>query len=62
VTKPPPSTPHSDLDGVHEDRHHVPGSARATGKGAADLARAKEETAGRPPYADDLPNREDRSR
>jgi hypothetical protein len=53
VTKVPKSTPHSDLDGVHEDERRNTDSARDSGQDAGDLARAKEQSAGRPPYSDE---------
>jgi hypothetical protein len=49
MTKVPKSTPHSDLDGVREDQHPLPDSAREAGQDSGDLARAREESAGRPP-------------
>jgi len=62
VAKPPRSTPHSDLDGVHRDERPNTDTARETGEGAADLARARDEAVGKPRYAEDVRNRDDRSR
>jgi hypothetical protein len=53
MTKPPRSTPHSDLDGVHEDERRNVDSARDAGQDSAALARARQESAGRPPHAED---------
>ncbi|HEY0311497.1 MAG TPA: hypothetical protein VGC56_03285 [Allosphingosinicella sp.] len=52
MAKPPESTPHSDLDGVHQDEERNTKVAADTGEGAADLQRAHEESQGRPPYSD----------
>jgi hypothetical protein len=55
MPKPPPSTPHSDLDGVHQDEERNTKVAGETGQGSADLQRAHDDSQGRPPYADDRP-------
>jgi hypothetical protein len=62
VSKPPQSTPHSDIDGIHEDENRNVDTANRAGQDTKDLARAKEHSAGRPPYVDDQPGRDDRSR
>jgi hypothetical protein len=62
VPKPPQSTPHSDLDGVHEDEKRNVDSANEAGEDSGDLERAHRHSQGRPPYSDDRRNREDRSR
>jgi hypothetical protein len=62
VPKPPKSTPHSDLDGVREDERGNVDNAVEAGQDSADLKRAGDESAGRPDYAEDRPNRDDRSR
>ena len=59
MSKPPKSTPHSDLDGVHEDEKGNVESAEEAGEGTADLALARAQSKGRPPHSDD--QREDRS-
>ena len=51
MAKPPKSTPHSDLDGVHEDEKKNVDSARDSGQSAADLARARAGSKGRPPHS-----------
>lgn len=61
MAKPPKATPHSDIDGVHKDEKQNTDTARELGEGAADLARAKDNDAARPPSSDDVANREDRT-
>jgi hypothetical protein len=61
VTKPPKSTPHSDLDGVHRDEKPNVESAVEAGQDSEDLALAARENAARPDYSDDVKNRDDRS-
>jgi hypothetical protein len=61
MPKPPRSSPHSDLDGVHRDRRPVPESANDAGENNGDLEQARRESAGRPPYSDDEDNTDDRS-
>jgi hypothetical protein len=61
VAKPPKTTPHSDIDGVHQDERPNVESAKKAGQGARDLAKAHEKSKGRPRYATDGENREDRS-
>ena len=55
MPKPPQSTPHSDISGVHQDEERNAKVAADTGEGAGELKRAHDEKAGRPPYADDKP-------
>ena len=61
MSKPPKSTPHSDIDGVHRDEKANVESAIEAGEGAEDLALAADEDAGRPDHSDDVKNRDDRS-
>jgi hypothetical protein len=61
VPKPPQSTPHSDIEGVRKDERRNIDSANDAKQGSGDLDRARRESPGRPPYADDQPNRDDRS-
>ena len=61
VTKPPKSTPHSDLDGVHRDEKPNVQTAVEAGQDSEDLARAARENSARPDYSDDVKNRDDRS-
>ena len=53
MTKVPKSTPHSDLDGVHEDERPNVESACEAGEDAGDLEQARRESAGRPSYSGD---------
>jgi hypothetical protein len=57
MPKPPRSTPHSDLDGVREDEGNRIAEAERAGQDAGDLDRARRDSAGRPPDADDRPAR-----
>ena len=61
MSKPPPSTPHSDISGVHRDEKMNVDSANDAGQDSGDLQRAREEDVARPEYHDDQPAREDRS-
>ena len=61
MTKPPKSTPHSDLDGVHRDEKPNVQTAIEAGQGGEDLAAAARQNAARPDYSDDVKNRDDRS-
>ena len=61
MPKPPPSPPHSDLDGVNRDEVRNDEAAVAAGQSPADLARAAEEDAARPEHAPDQPNPDDRT-
>jgi hypothetical protein len=51
-SKPPKSTPHSDLDGIHQDERPNVESARDAGQDSGDLERAHRDSAARPPYYD----------
>ncbi len=62
MTKPPKSTPHSDIDGVHRDEKPNVESAVEAGQDNEDLARAAREDVARPDYSDDMKNRDDRSK
>jgi hypothetical protein len=55
MAKPPESTPHSDLDGVHQDEERNTKVASDRGESGEELQRAHEDSQGRPPYADDQP-------
>ncbi|MGZ8285340.1 MAG: hypothetical protein ACXW27_08005 [Allosphingosinicella sp.] len=61
MSKPPKSTPHSDIDGVHRDEKPNVESAIEAGQGSEDLARAARENKARPDHSDDVKNRDDRS-
>lgn len=61
MPKPPRSTPHSDLDGVHQDGKSNIDSANEAGEGVENLVLAQEESAAKPDHSEDGPNRDDRS-
>jgi len=61
MAKPPPSTPHSDIDGIHEDERRNTDVAADRGESAGDLSDAQENNAARPEYHDDQENRDDRT-
>jgi hypothetical protein len=48
MPKPPPTPPHSDLDGVHQDARRTPDAAAAAGQDAGDVEQARRQSAGRP--------------
>ncbi|HYG29715.1 MAG TPA: hypothetical protein VD887_05805 [Allosphingosinicella sp.] len=48
MAKPPKSTPHSDLDGVHQDEKPNVVTAQETGETSASLKLAREQAKGRP--------------
>ena len=52
MAKPPKSTPHSDIDGVHRDEKLNLESAEEAGETAADLALARDQSKGKPPHTD----------
>ena len=62
MAKPPKTTPHSDIDGVHQDERLNVETANELGQDASDLARAKEQSTARPEYTDDKKSRDDRTR
>ena len=53
MAKPPQSTPHSDLDGVHQDERPNVETAQETGETPADLERTSKESKARPPYSEE---------
>jgi hypothetical protein len=61
MAKPPKSTKHSDIDGVHRDEKPNVESAVEAGQDHKDLALAARENAARPDYSGDVKNRDDRS-
>ncbi len=61
MARPPQSPPHSDLDGVNEDEVSNVEAANASGQDGKDLARARDQAAGKPEYSDEE-SRDDRSR
>ena len=48
MPKPPKSSPHSDMDGVHRDEKPNTATAQETGETGADLALARDQAKGRP--------------
>ena len=50
MTKPPKSTPHSDIDGIHEDERRNVDVAVETGQDSGDLADAQKQSIARPDY------------
>lgn len=60
MAKPPPSTPHSDLDGVRQDQESNIDTANDAGQDSGDLGRAADENAGRPPHSNQ-DSRDDRT-
>ena len=50
VPKPPKSTPHSDIDGVHRDEKPNVETAQESGETAANLDLARRESKGKPPH------------
>lgn len=61
MPKPPQATPHSDIDGVHQDEKRNVDTANEAGQTSASLARAHKQAAARPDYAEDGGNKEDRT-
>ncbi|MDB5698627.1 MAG: hypothetical protein JWN69_1431 [Alphaproteobacteria bacterium] len=61
MTKPPPATPHSDIDGVHQDERRNTDVAADLGQSAGDVEHAKKASRARPPLSDDQDSRDDRS-
>ena len=65
MVKPPETTPHSDLDGVHEDERRHTDVAVELGQDSGDVAEAKKQSIARPLDSDmrqqDKEDRDDRS-
>ena len=53
MAQPPKSTPHSDIDGVHQDERRNVDTANAAGQDSGDLKRAGEEDVARPEHIDE---------
>jgi hypothetical protein len=53
MAKPPESTPHSDLDGIHQDEERNSKVAGERGESGEELKHAHDEAQGRPPYDDE---------
>ena len=61
MAKPPPTPPHSDLDGVHEDEKRNTDAAPAAGEDAGNLDLARKEAAAKPGHSGEA-GADDRSR
>jgi hypothetical protein len=61
MPKPPKATPHSDIDGVHQEEERNTDVAADLGQSGGSLKRAKDGAIARPEPSDDQPNREDRT-
>lgn len=65
MAKPPPSTPHSDIDGIHEDERPNTDVAAELGQDSGDVADAKADSKARPIDSDmrpqDKETRDDRT-
>jgi hypothetical protein len=61
MSKPPKSTPHSDIDGVHQEEERNTDVAADLGQSGGSLERAKDEAVARPEYRDERPSRDDRT-
>ena len=53
MSKPPKSTPHSDIDGVHQDEKPNVETAQETGETGEGLELAREQSKGKPPHTDE---------
>jgi hypothetical protein len=62
MSKPPPSTPHSDLDGVHAHERRNTDVAAEQGDSAETLEAAAADDKARPLHVDDKKNIDDRTR
>ncbi len=61
MPKPPKTTPHSDIDGVHQDEELNVKVAARTGDSATELAEAKKKDVARPHHIEDEENKDDRT-
>ncbi len=61
MAKPPKATPHSDIDGIHQDEKPNAEVASDLGQSAGVLEDAKQEATARPEYVDNKGNKEDRT-
>jgi hypothetical protein len=62
MAKPPKSTPHSDIDGVHAHERRNTDVAAELGNSAADLKKAGDGNSARPDYHDKKENLDDRTK
>ena len=61
MANPPKATPHSDIDGVHQDEARNTDVAADRGESAEELEEAMDENVARPEHIDDRKNRDDRT-
>ncbi len=61
MAKPPQATPHSDIDGVHQEEARNTDVAARLGQSAGELEQAMDKAIARPEYLDDQSNRENRT-
>ena len=61
MAKPPESTPHSDIDGVHQDGTRPSKKLPTPGSDTGDLEQASREDAARPGYSNEE-SKDDRTR
>lgn len=61
MSKPPASTPHSDIDGVHQNERRSTDVAAERDESAEQLRKASKGNAARPDYHDDQENVDDRT-
>ena len=62
MSKPPPTTPHSDIDGVNAHERRETDVAAEQGESAESLKGAAEQDKSRPLHVDDKENVDDRTR
>jgi hypothetical protein len=63
MSKPPESTPHSDIDGVHRDEKPNVETAIEAGQDSGTVADVQDQSVGRPDYSDEpVPGHGDKSR
>ena len=61
MSQPPKATPHSDIDGVHQEEERNTKVAADLGQSGGALEQAKDEAVARPEYSEERPGRDDRS-
>jgi hypothetical protein len=61
MAKPPPSTPHSDIDGIHQDERRNTEVAAELGQSAKTLRDVGKERVAKPPMAEDDKGGDDRT-
>lgn len=61
MSKPPKATPHSDIDGVHQEEERNTKVAADLGQSGAALEQAKDLAVARPEHSEDQPNRDNRT-